>query len=51
MIFSFLKSEYKGEEVENGEKGEIITVLGGKNIIWEKGGGAKISYLGQYLQP
>ena len=31
------KCEYKGEEMENGEKGEISNVLGSTNIILEKG--------------
>ena len=34
--FAKKKSEFKGEEVE---KGEIFTVLVGKNIILEKAGG------------
>ena len=37
------KCEYKGEEVENLENGEIF--------ILEKGGGAKKSYFGQYIYP
>ena len=33
------------------EKGEIFTVLGAKNIILEKGGGAKISYFWEIYTP
>ena len=35
-----------GKGVEKRGKGEIFTVLGGKNMIFEKGGRGKISNLG-----
>ena len=43
MMISKKKREYKGEEVEKRGKRGIFTVLGGKNIIFEKRRGAKIS--------
>ena len=36
---------------KNGAKGEIFAVNEGKNIIFEKGGWAKISYFGQIYSP
>ena len=39
MMFTKKKRKYKREEVENGGKGDIFTVLFGENIIFEKGGG------------
>ena len=38
----------KGKWCENGGKGKIFTVLWGKNIILEKGGGQRNQILGKY---
>ena len=42
MIIYFVLNANKGELEKRGH----FTALGGKNIILEKGGGAKISYFG-----
>ena len=38
----------KGKWWKNEGKGEIFTVLGGKNVIFGKGGGHKYHILGKY---
>ena len=43
--------EYKGEEVETGEKEKISTVSRGKISVLKVRGGAKISYFGQIYTP
>ena len=40
-----------GKGVEKLEKGEIFTVIGGTNMILEKGGGAKISHFWEIYTP
>ena len=41
----------RGKRRKNWKKEEIYTVLGGGDIILEKGGEAKISYFGQIYTP
>ena len=38
-----------GKGIEKREKGEILIVLGRKNMILEKGGGQKYSIFGKYI--
>ena len=45
------KANIRGKRWMDGEYGEIFTVLGGKNIIFEKKGEAKISYFRQIYTP
>ena len=39
------------ESWKNGKKKRIFPLCGGKNVIFGKGGGTKISHFGQILTP
>ena len=45
MIIYLEKREYRGKRWKKGGKEEKVSVLGGKNMVFEKRGGAKISII------